>query len=407
MQEIAALRAMLDYMLFVRYSHVLFSLDNFQKEHKTILNTIKLYYERYKDKKQISVNELESFFFHNNPAIDEESYKRLFDQIRNFKTDNPDLIQDILNQVVERHVCAKVATVATDVAQGLKKEGVDEIEGLIQEYRDTVGNLLDPYEVVCRTPLEELLRIHNEEGLKWSLKFLRNTLGMVKPRTLGHIFARPDSGKTSLALHQIAYFAYQLKKLDKEMLFMNNEEDINIVRTRLYTVMVDNDISWIDAHPEEAQRKFDERGGNNILLVGGVTHIYEVEKFLNTFRPYAAVIDQGPKVWYPGRDLNNVDRLQRLYNKYRELAKKYDCIFISLGQADNASEGKKFLGLNNLDSSKVGIPGELDWALGIGRVHDPGYEEVRYLNIAKNKLTGRYGQTEVHFNAQKCRYEDR
>lgn len=407
MQEITALRAMLDYKTFVKYHQILSSLDNLQKEHRTILNTIKDYYERYPDKKDLSVDELETYFFHMNPAINEESYRRLFESIKNTRVDNPELINDILNQVVERHVCSKVATIATDVAQGVKVNGIEEIDALIQEYRDIVGNLVDPYDIVCRTPLEELLRIHNEEGLKWSLKFLNNTLGYLKPKTLGHVFARPDGGKTSLALHQIGYFAWQLKKQGKEMLFMNNEEDINIVRKRLYTVMVDNDLSWIDAHPEEAKRKFEEKGGDNILLIGGVGHIYEVEKYLNTFRPYAAVIDQGPKVWYPGRDLNTVDRLQRLYNKYRELAKKYDCIFISIGQADNASEGKKLLGLNNFDSSKVGIPGELDWALGIGRVHQPGYEEVRYLNIAKNKLTGRYGQTEVHFNAQKCRYEDR
>ena len=104
--------------------------------------------------------------------------------------------------------------------------------------------------------------------------------------------------------------------------------------------------------------------------------------------------------------MTDVSRLQKLYNRYRELAKEYNVIFISLGQADSASEGKKLIGLNNLDQSKVGIPGELDWCLGIGKVHDKGQEDVRYLNVAKNKLTGIYGSTQVIVDTQKCRYLD-
>jgi hypothetical protein len=118
--------------------------------------------------------------------------------------------------------------------------------------------------------------------------------------------------------------------------------------------------------------------------------------------PRVVVIDQGPKLNVPNRRLEGVARLQYLYNRYRDLAGEYDCSIITLGQADNAAENKKYLNLNNMDSSKVAIPGELDFCLGIGRVNDPGYENVRYLNVCKNKLTGLYGSEQVTFEADKC-----
>ena len=93
-------------------------------------------------------------------------------------------------------------------------------------------------------------------------------------------------------------------------------------------------------------------------------------------------------------------------SRYREMAKEYDCALVSLGQADNAADGKRWLHLGNLDGSKVGIPGELDWCLGIGKTNDHGYEFIRYLSIAKNKLTGIYGRSEANFDPTTCRYKD-
>jgi hypothetical protein len=41
-----------------------------------------------------------------------------------------------------------------------------------------------------------------------------------------------------------------------------------------------------------------------------------------------------------------------------------------------------------MDGSKIGIPGELDFAIGISKVDDEGKQWVRYFTITKNKLTG-------------------
>lgn len=406
MTEITALKAMLDFKVYVQYGPVLSELDNMQKEHRQVLDCIGEYYKKYKDKKSISIDELETFFFYLNPMVPKEPYIIIFNQLRTTEIGNPELVDDILHRVIEVHTCAKVAQVAMSVVEGQRAEGVDEIQHLITEHKDTVGEMVDPLDLVCNTPLEELLRKKREGGVKWRLRFLNETFGPLRPRTLGHIIARPDGGKTSFALNQVSYFAYQMAERGKKLLYLNNEEDIEIVRLRLYSAMTGWDEDWIASHQPQAESDFESKGGGSIYLIGEVDHINKVEQILHRFKPYITVIDQGPKVSFPGSKLSEVERKQRLYERYRSLAKQYDTVLISLGQADSDAEGKKWIGLNNLDGSKVGIPGELDWCLGIGKNNDPGYENTRYLNIAKNKLSPHYGRAEVIFNVKTCRYED-
>jgi len=62
------------------------------------------------------------------------------------------------------------------------------------------------------------------------------------------------------------------------------------------------------------------------------------------------------------------------------------------------------LQLNHMDSSKIGIPGELDFAIGVGSIEEIGYEEVRYLSVCKNKLKGMHGKGEVTFKYKTCNF---
>ena len=68
----------------------------------------------------------------------------------------------------------------------------------------------------------------------------------------------------------------------------------------------------------------------------------------------------------------------------------------------------------NVANAKTSKQAEADWIVGIGKIHDPGYENVRYLHASKNKLIGdedsipdmRHGRKEVIINPAVARYED-
>ena len=132
---------------------------------------------------------------------------------------------------------------------------------------------------------------------------------------------------------------------------------------------------------------------------------------MNSFKVRMVVIDQGDKVKFGGDgNFSTVERLKVLYGKFRELAKKYDIPVITVGQASAEAENVKWLSLNHMDFSKTGKPGELDWAIGIGKLQkdvDNGIESVRYISLAKNKMrTGKHSRTSVYFNSDCALYLD-
>jgi len=57
-------------------------------------------------------------------------------------------------------------------------------------------------------------------------------------------------------------------------------------------------------------------------------------------------------------------------------------------QASASAEGKKWLNMNDVDSSKTAKQGEADWILGIGKTDNQDAQDVRYLHLCKNKLLG-------------------
>jgi hypothetical protein len=68
----------------------------------------------------------------------------------------------------------------------------------------------------------------------------------------------------------------------------------------------------------------------------------------------------------------------------------------------------------NVADAKTSKQAEADWILGIGKVHDTGYERLRFLHLSKNKLMGdmdtdpkmRHGRWEVLIDPEIGRYRD-
>jgi len=398
MSDAAALKAMLEFEYYAKYSAVLFKLKNLQAETSMILKTIQRYHDKYRNENSISVDELEIFFHNENPALmNSDSYKRMFQQIKETEIQNKGVVKDLLNGLVERHICTEIYELAIDVAQGEASKGIDKISKKVEEYGILVGGLEDSDAMAWRIPTRKDLEEMDKEGLELPLPFLQEVFGPLPVQTLGHIFARPDGGKTSMALNYLVHFAKNNK--DSKVLYLSNEEGVARIGLRILSVFSGIDAEMVKKKIEVIEKKYNEIIGDSIRLFGGVTYIYDIERLLREYKPIAAIIDQGPKVYIPMRgDGNEVARLQRLYNYYRELAKNYNTRIITLGQADVESSNKSILGLHNLSGSKVGIPGELDWCLAIGHKEGEQYQETRWLNAAKNKITGRRGNSQVHFD---------
>ena len=404
MQDIVAIKAMLDYDQFLKYADIFFSLKNLEIEQKRMLKTLRSYYDKYKTD-TITVDELEAYFNSENPSIQNAAMiQKMFEDLRTVEIENDDLIANIMDQIVEKYYCAEISVIGMAMSEDRAPHGIDQIEHLVRKYRSQAEGMDDIEADVCLTDFKTLLEEDKKGGFDWPCATINANLGRVKPGQLGHIFARPNVGKSSMAINLGVKTAVGLTRAGKEgnILFLNNEEDIGRMRLRALSCMTQKTYDQIDANYDACVDTWDKYGGDRIKFIGNMVHIAEIEKHIRNFQPVLTIIDQGPKVRIYDKDLSEVQRLQTLYNLYRELAKVYNTALITLGQADSAAENKEILTLSNLDGSKVGIPGELDFCLGIGA--NDKHPGRRFFNVAKNK--GRMGHGVMEFNEEICRYTD-
>jgi len=397
---------MLDKSTYIKFSPVLHKYQNMDQEFKLILNAIEEYYNTYREETTVSIPELKNFFYQINPSLpDADLYDNLFNQIDTSIINNKDLLIDNLNKITDSYYANQMVTELIRIMEG-RNGSFDTVEGINKERREIIGSTGEEEEYV-HTPLSELLAEDEEGDLKWRLPFLNDKIGSPPPGTLGHIFAYSETGKSSFALDTAASFAFCLKGTDQTILYLNNEERIDRIKLRSFSAFLNASKQRIVKEKETAIRKWGENGGEHLKLVGDCNHISVVEQNILKYKPLVTFIDQGPKVGFPGNE-KEVRKLQLLYNWYREKSKELNTCIITLGQADASCEKKKWLKLSDMDSSKVGIPGELDFAIGIGKdSSNEGLSNLRYISVCKNKVRGLHSHGSAYFDSLKCRYKER
>jgi hypothetical protein len=141
-------------------------------------------------------------------------------------------------------------------------------------------------------------------------------------------------------------------------------------------------------------------------------HKNTVESLCKQFKPSLVAIDQLDAIHGFNADRKDL-QLGEIYRWARELAKEY-CPVIGVSQADGSGDGVAWLSMANVADAKTAKQAHADWILGIGKKNDAGYENIRYLHLSKNKLSGgpetdpkqRHGKREVIIEAQIGRYTD-
>ena len=227
------------------------------------------------------------------------------------------------------------------------------------------------------------------------------------------IYGRPEVGKTAMLASQVTFMAEQLSEEDGPIIWFNNEEGGDKVKLRCIQAA-------LNMLPEEIFADRVNNQGRYLELTHGKLKIKEeamltkqsVEKICAEYQPSLIVFDQLDKIHGFAADRNDLE-LKAIYGWARELAKKYGPV-IAVCQAAATGDQKQWLGMNDVDSSKVGKQGECDWILGIGQSDEFGKEYIRYLHLSKNKLLGdsdsdpsmRHGRWSCVIVPEKAMYKD-
>lgn len=306
---------------------------------------------------------------------------------------------------------------ASDVA--IKALQVVEGKASIQELSDAIGtDVLEEEQekaeaLYYQADLEALfVSTKGKNGLRWPLMSLNKSLGSLRPGDFGFFFARPEVGKTTFLSHVVTHMVPQVHR---PCLWINNEEGGNKVLLRCYQSFLGATSNQLFKDRAGCQEKFKMGIGDNLKLVNDPTLDYKrVEKLVAESRPCLVVIDQLDKLL--GFDAERNDLVLKMkYQWAREIAKKYECAVIAVCQAGGTAENKKKLVMTDVDSSHTAKQGEADWILGFGKVDQEGLENVRYINVIKNKLVGdedsvnemRHGFFDVLIEPEIGRYKDR
>lgn len=331
-----------------------------------------------------SLEALEANYLANYPVLksgDRETVHTVIESVKNIEVDSAAII-GYLEAHLTRVWSSEVGITALEVAEGRKS--LEELQAVLDK-KESIK--VDENDVEFVTTDIELLMEQEVEipGLKWRLKCLNQSLGVLRKGNFGHIFARVETGKTAMWVSESTYMAEQVTN---PILIFFNEEGGRDVVFRMYNAVTGMTYSEISANPKRAKAIWEQKIGDKIKFIDQPAQVERksIEKYVEKINPDLIIIDNLDKVKGFTGDRKDL-MLHEVYKWAREIAKT-QCPLLSVGQADNTSHNSMVLDESQMADSKTAKPSELDFIIGIGRTDKIGYEDIRYISIPKNKLRG-------------------
>jgi replicative DNA helicase len=267
------------------------------------------------------------------------------------------------------------------------------LEGI--EKQDEIEFITDSFEDLAKS-------VHRNAGIKWRLPSLQEALGSLNKGDFGFIFARPETGKTTFLASEISHFVEQV---EGPIIWFNNEERGDKVKTRVCQANLGLSLEEMFSNLLENEKIYLTNTKSLVKIYDkGFIHKREVEKVVKQLNPSLVVFDQIDKIKGFKGDREDL-KLGAIYMWARELAKDY-CPVIGVCQAAASAENKRWLDMDDVAKSKTEKAAEADFIIGIGKRHDVGSEDVRFLHLIKNKLTGIHARITCNIDARIARYTD-
>lgn len=401
--ELLALRYLLhreNYVKYIKYvKHIAL-----EKELALLLNLICSFYEVYPEASSITPTELAAYFQKEYGHIKDKNLYLNF--IAQFETVDiqEELTKDILLALVQKQIASNIASVCLTNIDAPDPSFTDLVSKELEQL-SVLDSSLTSTSPFIEASIEDLVASEiMGTGINWRLNCLNQDIGPMRGGSLGVVFARVDTGKTSFLASEMTHMAEQLGE-GEVIIWVNNEERGTKVKLRIVTSSTGMTKDEISKDTAAAKQLFHERKGDRIMLYDSASvSFYDIERLLKTYKVRIMCIDQGDKLVIPGNYDKNTDRLGALYMRLRELVKTYPKLdILCAGQASAEAANQRWLRVDWMSESKTSKPAELDYAIGIGALLEN--EDTRYINICKNK-SGNHGKFEVGIERFIGRYFD-
>ncbi len=373
-----------------------------------------VYFKRMPDAEVLDTQAFLPVFRSLHPALTPEQITSFEGIISRIKEDVSDTERSgIMQSMLELRLGTDLANILSAWDEGDVPNIHAELNKVAADYeRDADLKVLD----YIRIDIDALLHENEEDnGIKWRLNCLNETMRPLRGGDFGILAGRPDRGKTTLLSSETTYMAPQLDP-DRNVVWLNNEGKGERIYMRLMQSALNANLSDIRAIRE---------GGGNVAdeyakIVGDLHRIrivdihgldcYAVEQVIKQNNAGIVVYDMIDKIRGFGDAARTDLGLEQMYDWARELGVKEDLIGLATSQISNEGDGLMFPTLGMLKDSKTGKQGACDFQLMLGASNDPNMAGLRYLSLPKNKLRreGSAGdpRATVNFIPQRARFDD-
>ena len=361
------------------------------------------------DKYDTDINIDELYSLHTtvyNPAITraaKEQLSELIEDIKETQEPSKEIADDIVKILSERDVAQRIAVEATEIFNG-KPADFNTILSMIEKYK--TGLPSEKLDAVTNDVVELLDKLNVVSKWQFNLTVLKNNIGGIGPGNLMIAFARPEVGKTAfwVSLVSAPYgFAEQGAKVHA---FINEEPAVR-TQMRAISCFTGYNREQISENTGEAQVEW-AKIKDNIKMIDTVDWtIDDIDSHCEKHKPDIIVIDQLDKINVKGTFARTDEKLRAIYTGAREIAKRRDCVVIAISQASADAHNRDHISFDMMENSKTGKAAEADLIIGIGnRTSNDPTNNMRVLNISKNKITGWHGDPSCIIDKYLSRYTD-
>lgn len=387
-----------------------------------MLQWFSLYFNTFPERKAIDHDELISLVRLRSTGASAESLAITLHMVEQLKRPvADDALAGILGQLHELDLSGRAGALLAqyngggevDLAYELQKLSADTVRSMGQSSPDT-------YIDTC---IDELLKeVADDKGIKFRrIQVLKDSiLGLQGGASVG-LGARPDKGKTSFIADCITDFAPQCVEFfgaDRPILWLCNEGSGKRIIPRIYQAALAKDLNEIiELSNAGALRPAYEKaiGAPSDYIRVKDAHgmsLAQIEQVVESMRPCMVVFDMIANVRL-GRSTgggNKADEVEQLWQGVREMAVLKDFIALSTVQVSVEGDNQLFPSYTALKDSKTAVQGAADIILMLGSLNNPDAQALRGISTPKNKFAvpGRqsYVQSELYFDASKCRFTD-
>lgn len=386
--------------------------ESMEKTTVALLKDFGKYFDKFPTHERVNLQTFAPLFSSWHPKMTDEQKHAYATILKRIHTDvEEEEAGIVLHTLLELRMSADMAALLMRYEEGEVANIHGELDTIITDFqRDAKIKGLD----FVRVDVDELLNQEiNDEGLRWRLNCLNESMRGLRPGDFGIVAGRPDKGKTTFLASEITALAAQS---DRPVIWLNNEGPGNRIYTRLWQAALGVQMSdLITKHRAgtmlseyEAAVKGDEHKIRVFDIHGMDT--YAVERIIEQHNPSLVVYDMIDNVRGFAAAGRTDERLEQMYSWARELCVKYDCAGIATSQISVDGADTQFPADHMLKDSKTGKQGACDFIIMIGSVDDPGYQKARFIGTPKNKLRreGSAGDPRacVAYRPEIARYED-